>query len=123
MGDQVVQTRARAINFAGTNVWFGVMARYVDSRNYYYVTVRNNGTLSLRKLVNDNIVVLGTVPLTVTPNTWVNLRLDAIGNSLRAYVNGELYLEATDTSFPTGRYGLVTYKTAADYDALRVSQP
>lgn len=122
-GDQVVQTRARAISFAGTNVWFGVMGRYVDSRNYYYITLRNNGTLSLRKLVNDNIVVLGTASLPVTPNTWYNLRLDAIGNSLRAYVNGELRLEATDTSFPSGRYGLVTYKTAADYDALHVSQP
>jgi hypothetical protein len=122
-GDQVVQTRARAINFTGSNVWFGVMARYVDSRNYYYITLRNNGTLSLRKLVNDNIIVLGTASLHVTPNTWYNLRLDAIGNSLRTYVNGELYLEATDSSFPTGRYGLVTYKTAADYDALDVSQP
>jgi hypothetical protein len=122
-GDQVVQTTARAVSFAGTNVWFGVMARYVDSRNYYYITLRNNGTLSLRKLVNDNIVVLGTAAVNVTPNTWYNLRLDAIGNSLRAYVNGELYLEATDTSFPAGRYGLVTYKTAADYDGLHVSQP
>lgn len=122
-GDQVVRTTARALNFAGNNVWFGAMARYVDSRNYYYITLRNNGTLSLRKLVNDNIVVLGTASLTVTANTWYNLRLDAIGNSLRAYVNGELYLEATDTSFPTGRYGLVMYKTAADYDALHVSQP
>lgn len=122
-GDQVVRTTARALNFAGNNVWFGAMARYVDSRNYYYITLRNNGTLSLRKLVNDNIVVLGTASLTVTANTWYNLQLDAIGNSLRAYVNGELYLEATDTSFPTGRYGLVMYKTAADYDALHVSQP
>jgi hypothetical protein len=122
-GDQVVQTRARAVNFAGSNVWFGVMARYVDDRNYYYITMRNNGTLSLRKLVDNNIVVLGTASVSVTPNTWYNLRLDAIGNSLRAYVNGELYLEATDTAFAKGRYGLVTYKTVADYDSLQVSQP
>ena len=122
-GDQVVQATARALEFAGTDVWFGVMARYVDSRNYYYLTVRDNGTLSLRKLVNDNIVVLGTAPLTVTANTWYNLRLEAVGSSLRAYVNNELYLEATDTSFSRGRYGLVTYKTAADYDVMQVSQP
>lgn len=122
-GDQVVQTTARAVNFAGTDVWFGVMARYVDSGNYYYITLRNNGTLSLRKLVNNKVVVLGTASRSVAPNTWYSLRLDAIGNSLRAYLNGELYVQATDTSFPTGRYGLVTYKTVADYDALYVSQP
>lgn len=122
-GDQVVQTTARAVDFGGTNVWFGLMARYVDDRNYYYITMRNNGTLSLRKLVNDNVAVLATASRNVAPNTWYSLRLEAIGSSLRAYVNGELYLQATDTSFPTGRYGLVTYKTAADYDALYVSQP
>jgi hypothetical protein len=122
-GDQVVQANARALNFAGTDTWFGLMARYVNDRNHYYVTLRNDGTLSLRKLVNGAIVVLGTTALTVTPNTWYTVRLEAIGSSLRVYVNGERYLEARDSSFPTGRYGLVTYRTAADFDELLVSQP
>lgn len=122
-GAQVVQVNARALSFAGTSSWFGVFARYVDARNYFYLTLRSDGTLSLRKLVNGSIVVLGTKPLTVTPNSWHNVRLEAIGNSLRAYVDGKLYLEATDTSHPLGRYGLVTYKTAAEFDNVLVSQP
>jgi 3-keto-disaccharide hydrolase len=122
-GDQVVQVNARALSFGATDAWFGLMARYVDNSNYYYVTLRNNGTLSLRKLVNGNIVVLKTTSLPVTAGSWYNVRLDAIGNALRVYVDGEHYLEARDTSYPRGRYGLVTSRAAAEFDDLLVSQP
>ena len=38
--------------------------------NYYYLTVRSSNTVSLRKVVNGSITVLGTATLSVTPNTW-----------------------------------------------------
>ena len=43
--DQSVDVRARPTTFAGTgggDRWFGVMARYVDDANYYYLTLRNH---------------------------------------------------------------------------------
>ena len=60
--------RVDAFHAAGTP-WVGLMSRYVDSANYYYVTLRKSNELSLRKLTNGVITVLGTVPLTVTPGT------------------------------------------------------
>ena len=45
--DQSVDVRARPTTFAGTGAgdrWFGVMARYVDDSNYYYLTLRNTNT-------------------------------------------------------------------------------
>jgi hypothetical protein len=121
--DQTVQVAARAVEFgAGAGRWFGLMARYVDDNNYYYVTLRNDNVLSLRKLVNGNIVVLGTVPFPLTNFQWYQLRLEAIGSSLRVFVNNELKLETTDTSFPEGRYGLAMYKAHVQYDNFSVTQ-
>ena len=111
-------TRARATAFAastGQERWFGIAARYRDQSNYYYLTVRNSNTVSLRKVVNGAITVLGTAPLTVRPNTWYDLRLDAVGNELRAFVNGTQVLQTTDASHASGRGGILTYKTAAEY--------
>jgi hypothetical protein len=121
--DQSVQVEARAVGFgAGAGRWFGVMARYVDDNNYYYVTVRNDNTLSLRKLVNGNIVTLRTVPFNLTVFQWYQLRLDAIGTSLRVYVDDRLLIEATDSSFPEGRYGLAMYKAYMNYDNFLATQ-
>lgn len=123
--DQIVQARVTANQFAtGTGSrWFGLMARYRDAGNYYYVTMRSDNTISLRKLVNGTIQVLDSAPLTVTAGTNYSLRLEVIGTSLRAYVNGNVLLEATDTTHFTGKFGPVMYKTAATYTQIRGWMP
>jgi len=122
--DQVITTRARATAFADSkDRWFGITTRYVDENNYYYLTVRNSNTVSLRKLVNGVITVLGTAPLTVTPNAWYDLRLDAVGNELRAFVNGSQVMQATDASHASGQNGLVMYKAGAEYVDYLAWQP
>jgi len=41
--------------------------------------------ISLRELVNGAIHVLDTATLNVQPDTWYQLRLEAIGDRVRAY--------------------------------------
>ena len=115
--DQIVQTRVRprAFNAAG-DPWVGVMARYLDQRNYVYMSLRRSNTVTLRKVQNGIITQLGSAVLTVRPNVWYTLRLEAVGTRLRAYVNGALILEATDPQPMIGLVGLVGYRAAADYD-------
>lgn len=123
--DQIVQVRATLDGFAsgdGTR-WFGVMARFADANNYYYVTVRRENTIALRKLVNGTIQVLDTAPFTVTNGGSYNLRLEAVGSSLRAYVNGTLLLQASDASHARGRYGMVMYGTATTYQDFTAWEP
>jgi len=125
--DQVVHVRARLDTFAtptgSQERWFGVMARQSDSRNYYYLTLRSSNTLSLRKFVNGVATPLATIAFTVTPALWYDLRLEAIGDQLRAYVNGTLRLEATDDTHTRGSSGPLMYKTAADFDDFSAYQP
>ena len=125
--DQVVRVRARLDTFATASGaqerWFGLMARQSDEQNYYYLTLRSSNTLSLRKRVNGAASVLASTTFTVAPATWYDLRLEVVGSELRAYVNGTLRLEATDTTHTHGRSGPVMYKTAADYDDFIAYQP
>jgi hypothetical protein len=121
--DQIVHSRMRRTSAAGTNNWFGLATRYRDSGNYYYFTLRNDNTLSLRKLVNGAITELDTAPFTVAGNTWYRTRFEAVGTQLRVYINDSLRLEATDSSHASGRYGPVMYRAGVEYDDLVAVEP
>ncbi|HET9861881.1 MAG TPA: hypothetical protein VFP37_00445 [Steroidobacteraceae bacterium] len=126
-GDQIVRARARLDTFAsptGTQErWFGLTARHVDDRNFYYLSMRSSQRVSLRKVVNGRVVELASRPLSVQPAVWYRLRLDAVGNRLRAYVNDTLWLETTDDSLPSGSAGIAMFKAATDYDEFLAYQP
>jgi len=124
--DQSVDVRARPTTFAGSgdgDRWFGVMARYVDDANYYYLTVRSTNTVSLRKLTNGAITELSSYTLPVSLGTWYRLRIEAVGTQIRGYVNGTLVGEATDSSHPRGAAGPITNRAAVDFDDYRAIQP
>ncbi|HEY0686232.1 MAG TPA: hypothetical protein VGD45_28080 [Steroidobacter sp.] len=124
--DQIIRARLRATQFNGADRWIGLIGRYVDAQNYYYLTLRNSNQISLRKLTNGVITTLDTSATPpVTVNTWYDLRLDIVGTTLRAYMNGVLMLEATDQTapHPAGPAGVAAYKTAAEADDFLVVQP
>ncbi|MBL8268843.1 hypothetical protein [Steroidobacter sp.] len=121
--DLVIETKLKAVSFNGSDRWFGLLTRYQNDSNYYYVTLRSSNQISLRRLINGAITVLDTAPLTVTPGIWFNIRMENIDTALRVYVNNQLVLEANDTTFTKGRYGLATYRTSAEYDDFFVRQP
>jgi hypothetical protein len=123
--DQTITARARAMSFGSSpNAWFGLIARYVDDLNYYYVTVRKGNTISLRKLVNGAIHVFDTASLTVTQGSWYELRLETVGDHLRVYVGDDLVLEAVDAQpIEAGRYGMMTFRTVARFGDFTAWQP
>ncbi len=121
--DQIIRTRAKATAFDGSDRWFGLMTRFVDDANYYYVTVRNSNQIALRKLTNGAIQQLDTAPMTVSTGTWYDLRMESVGSKHRVYVNDALVLEANDATHPAGRYGFRTYRTAAAYDDFSAMKP
>ena len=124
--DQSVDVRARATTFAGGSGgdrWFGAIARYSNATNYYYFSLRSSNMLSLRKVTDGQITVLRSVALPVVLGRWYRLRLEAVGSQLRAYVNGTLWLEASDTTHAFGQTGIVTFRTAAGIRRPRAIQP
>jgi hypothetical protein len=124
-GDQIIEADLRPTQFSGTDRWFGPVARYRDDANYHYVTLRTSGSLQIRKLVDGAAQTLASVPFTVQPNVSYRVRLEAIGTSLRVYVNGVLRAEATDPSITpvASTAGVAMYKTALDLDNVVIAQP
>lgn len=125
--DQVIQVRIRPRAYAPGQAWqerwSGLIARHTDNSNYYYVTLRNTNQLSLRKLVNGSIVTLATMPMNFSLDTVYDVKLEAVGDQLRVYVDDVLRLQAHDGSHPRGRSGLMTYKAAVHYDDYLAYQP
>ncbi len=124
-GDQIVEADLRPTQFAGADRWLGLAARHVDANNYVYVALRSSNTLQIKKLVNGTIQTLASVPFSVATNTTYRVRLETVGSRIRAYVNGEQKLEASDMPNTPGakRAGVVMYKTAAEVDNFSLFQP
>lgn len=123
--NQVVTTDAVLDSFGSTNpvAWFGVVARYVDPQNYYYLSVRSTGTLQIRKVVNGAVTMLKAVALNITPGSTHRYVFEVRGNELSASVDGVVRLRAIDGSLPRGQYGLATYRAGASYAEVSVRQP
>lgn len=123
--DMTIEARTRLRAFgAGEDRWFGIMARVnEDATSYVWLALRQSNTVTLRKVDHGVVTQIAALNYNVTPGTWYRLRLDAVGNRVRGYINGQMVLEGTDSAPRGGSGGLVTYKTQADYDDYRAVRP
>ena len=123
-GDQVVEAKAHLDSFASTSAgWFGLLARWVDTHTYYYLAVRSNGRLDIRKKVNGTITVLKSVPFSAQPGTYYRFRFAVVGNELHAYVNDVFVAGALDSAIAKGQYGIGTSGSAATFQNWGAQQP
>jgi hypothetical protein len=123
--NQEIISSARLDSFGSsqTGAWFGFLARYVDARNYYYVTIRSANQIDIRKVVNGVITVLATANFTAQPGQYRQFRLRVIDDQLQLYVDGALVASAHDRDIARGRYGIGTYRTRATWQSVTVIQP
>ncbi|MEV7227626.1 family 16 glycoside hydrolase [Polymorphospora sp. NPDC051019] len=118
--DYGVQARVKPTGFNGANRHVGVVARAQSSSNYYALVVTSGGAVQLLKRSGGAPVALASGAGGPTVGSWATLRLEAVGNSLRGYVNGNLAVEATDSAFASGRVGLATSYASASFDDVAV---
>jgi hypothetical protein len=115
------QVRPRA---SGTAPWHvGAIARYVDYNNYYYVRLWHDDRIVLGRMRDGREITLDDAPLNVQIGTVFRVRFEAIGSALRAYVQNRFVLEAEDSSFESGQYGIETRNVAATVDNFRATRP
>lgn len=122
VSDQVVEASMRSTEL-GQDESCGLIARYAGDGNYYYFGIGGNGEAALWTVFNGSPFKLAAAPFSVAPNTWSRLRLEVLGNALRAYADGQLLIQARDETHQSGRYGLATFQTSAEFDDVIVSQP
>ena len=120
--DQVIEADVKLNSANGSNRFFGLVARHqATPNNYYYLILRTNNTVELKKLVNNISANLATpVALPVTAGKSYRLALEVIGTTLKGYVNGQLMIQANDATFASGTAGLLTFYTDVSFDDVHI---
>jgi hypothetical protein len=102
----------------------GLLARYADSQNYYFMYYDDSdGKMHIDKRVSNVVTGINSVAMTA-PSTgaWHSFRLSVNGYTLTAFVDGSQILSVTDAgqSFSSGKVGLYTFNQTADFDDMIV---
>jgi hypothetical protein len=121
--DLRARMRVDAFSTSSQGAWIGLLARYVDPNNFYYVTIRSTGEIQIRKNVNGVISVLAAASFTPVIGQYYDVRFLVINDQLQVYVNYALKATAHDRAITSGKYGLATYRARANWNTFAVLQP
>lgn len=120
--DYTVESDVNIVDFNGSTRTY-VAGRYTNGNNFYAASLYNSneGTLEIRKKLSGSTTTLASKPYPLETGTWYNVKLEMSGNSINMYVNGTLELSTSDSSLSAGSAGLVTFKSMAMFDNVRVT--
>lgn len=116
----------------------GLIFRFDNVDNYYRILLMNDPAWSgldsagvpvntplqrIQKFVAGEPVILAENKVSQAyPSGFFALTADVRGDTIRAYLNGELILSAVDSQYSEGKIGLLSYANAgAYYDSVTVS--
>ncbi|MBE0430088.1 MAG: hypothetical protein IBX61_09505, partial [Thermoleophilia bacterium] len=122
MADINGDLKADAIVFFSVNgAWWAARALEDSPAGYYYFRASGfdvNGSGSpiavLSKLVNGLWQNIATAAITAPPmNEWYVLKVEAVGSSIRAYLDGEKLIDVVDHTFTRGHVGIKVHGSAS----------
>jgi hypothetical protein len=115
------------LNSGGNSSNAGVLVRQQgpgdatnDSQPAYYVGVDGVRQTAYVGIMGGFWQQLATAPVEMRPGEWATLRVEAKGPRITAYVNDELVLDVTDTTYANGSVGLRSFKEDMAYQNLRI---
>jgi hypothetical protein len=122
--DQDVAAWIRLDSFGSTNPVssFNLLARYVDARTYYSLSVRSSGQMQIRKTVGGTTTVLESAGFAPGAD-YRRYELRVVGRELHAFADGALIVTAQDGDIAAGIYGLSTYRAAISTWQFDAHQP
>jgi hypothetical protein len=126
-GDQVIDVTVKQIQVGAS-----VMFRAPDSKNGYVWDIGGPlgsdgglGQLRMSTMVDGHTTLIGQVnPIDPAPGNTYHLRIEAIGDHLRTFIDGKLVDDRTDDTFSHGHVGFyLGGSDVGEYDDLSVSTP
>ncbi len=102
----------------------GPVWRYRDADNYYIARANPlEDNFRVYKVVNGIRKMLASVRLKITSGQWHRIDIENIGDEIKCYYDGKLYLHVRDSTFRSGKVGLWTKADAVTYfDNLTVEE-
>ena len=93
---------------------FGVICRYQDDANYYYLAITSDGYAAIFTRLQGEFTIISSEDKKwvkvggIYPGSEINhIRADCIGSALVLYANGTQVAAATDSSLTGGQVGLL----------------
>ena len=108
-------------NNAG-NRTIGIAGRVVDESNYYVWRLHNGTRLQLAKIATDGNAFLYNEAFPLESDQFYRLALALEGSVIRGYLDGELVVELSDSTFAQGGAGVVALRGTAQVDNFTVSE-
>ena len=104
----------------GTPGYYGVLFRF-SGQDLYYFWVRDDGYygLSLGRGEEWEVLIEMTRTESITRNSWNNLAVEAAGEEMSLYANGELLGSVVDGGVREGKVAVVS-ETASDQNYLKI---
>jgi hypothetical protein len=99
-------------SFGPDNNDFGIICRFQDSDNFYYLIVSSDGYQVIGKYQDGDSQYLSAEKMQPTTamdagNATNHIRADCNGSTLTLYANGRQLASVTDSSFSSGDIGLI----------------
>lgn len=105
--DYSFEAKVKPINFPDKKGYIGIMARYLDSGNTYYLNMGDTA-IQLQKKVGGETITLNKKSYPIQSDTWYTLKIVVHGNQITGYVNGNQEVTANDDTFVAGSIALST---------------
>ena len=122
--DYAVQAQVKLITWASSGGIARVFARYQPGTwGSYYAGLNGSGAVILRKRVGSSDIDLAPPKaIGATLGQWYTLRLEVVGTTLKAYVNGTLQLTATDGDYARGTIAVGGWNNVSLWDNVQVTK-
>ncbi len=122
--EQSIEADIKPTAFSGDDRWAGLAVRYQDPANYYYVTLRSSGMVSLKEMRNGVFTTHVQKALPIVAGKRYHVALQASGNFISVNIDGKtfVYSELGANPIPHGSAAILGYKTAAEYDNVVAAQ-
>jgi pectate lyase len=119
--DQIVEAKVKVTAFGGqSSSYFAAIYARFSTAGYYALALRSDGKIAIR---SGNSTIGSAVAAGISVGTWYTVRLEAVGTTLKAYVDGVLKDTETDSSIAAGGIAVSTVNALAEFDDVKVSLP
>ena len=86
----------------------GIVFRYKDSRHFYYFALKNGTAAVLYKKDEESLSLIASREYYYDIDSRSSLSVEAVKDCISCYINGELVLQASDSSYPAGCIGIAS---------------
>jgi pectate lyase len=105
----------------GSGGYVALLARSTGSTTFYRLALLPGNTVQLQAVNSGSVTVLGSASRTIATGTWYTLAIETNGTTIRGLVNGVQVASATSSLISTGRIGLQTSYSSANFDNVLVT--